>query len=252
VAISSSRLIRGARAPRAQQSHQDIDPWDYTKTLTNLTAAQVVVGFGVVPSVANYLGTQGDSAYILPSIFVCQLGLAQVVQLLTGSHQAKYDFATVELVKGIITGLVALALCALVDTMGTSLHSITSPAQELLGAYDSLIKQNGSADKIVLLGEYWLTGCFLAPIIEEQIFRGWALQGIKSIGLKKIGLSSLLFAAIHFSRADFPSLFTLGMVLGGSYAISGGSNVLVPTIGHIVYNSAALVSRVINDVDVTG
>lgn len=53
----------------------------------------------------------------------------------------------------------------------------------------------------------------------------------------QVGTSAALFAASHLSIEAFPTLFSLGLLLGYSYTVTG-CNLLVPTAAHSMYNLA--------------
>ncbi|XP_020699217.1 uncharacterized protein LOC110111611 [Dendrobium catenatum] len=86
----------------------------------------------------------------------------------------------------------------------------------------------------------FLLYCFVTPLLEETVYRGFLLTSIAS-GRKfwqAIGISSFAFSLAHFSFENSLQLFIIGCVLGSVYSWSGKlvSSVTV----HSVYNAIIL------------
>lgn len=94
----------------------------------------------------------------------------------------------------------------------------------------------------VVLGIFFTTASFAAPVFEEIVFRGFLLTSLTRY-LPVSGailVSSLIFATAHLSVSEILPLTTLGMVLGFVYTRS--RNLLAPMLVHCLWNSGTLIS----------
>jgi membrane protease YdiL (CAAX protease family) len=90
-----------------------------------------------------------------------------------------------------------------------------------------------------------VAGIAIAPgICEELLFRGLLLRGIASSrgGAAAIAVTSILFAALHLDPAQSPGAFLLGLYLGASALVSGGTR--APILCHTANNLAAVAAAV--------
>lgn len=80
----------------------------------------------------------------------------------------------------------------------------------------------------------------LAPLLEELIFRGWLLQGLRGpLGqTRAIWVSAFFFASVHGDIGHFPGLLVAGAVFGWAYARSG--SILVSAAVHAMWNATSL------------
>ena len=82
----------------------------------------------------------------------------------------------------------------------------------------------------------------VAPVVEELIFRGIILQGLRrnySVFVS-VFMSALLFALFHLNPWQFPSAFILGLLLGWVTVMN--NNILLAIIGHSINNLMVLLS----------
>lgn len=90
--------------------------------------------------------------------------------------------------------------------------------------------------------------CFVAPVTEELIFRGWLYERLVQTKLGTVGtilISSALFSAIHFQyeyASTFTFIFVFGCLLG--FARHRSANLAVPILMHFVFNVGALINMV--------
>lgn len=91
----------------------------------------------------------------------------------------------------------------------------------------------------------WLVvGCVSAGIVEESLYRGYAMLGLSS----RIGngwavvVSSFLFGVLHFGDGLWPMFGT--MVLGALLASLSRwrTNLIAPAIAHAIFNGASILS----------
>ncbi|XP_020597001.1 uncharacterized protein LOC110036811 [Phalaenopsis equestris] len=83
--------------------------------------------------------------------------------------------------------------------------------------------------------------CFVTPLLEEIVYRGFLLTSIASQGKlwQAICISSLAFSLAHFSLENFLQLFIIGYVLGSVYSWSG--KLVASVTVHSVYNFIILI-----------
>lgn len=82
--------------------------------------------------------------------------------------------------------------------------------------------------------------CFVAPFVEEMLFRGIILRGfLGNYSVKtSITLSSLLFALYHLNLYQLPAAFLLGLFFGWLYVRSG--SLWTSILAHSLYNGCAM------------
>lgn len=78
--------------------------------------------------------------------------------------------------------------------------------------------------------------CIIAPIIEETLMRGFALEGLKNTygAIEALLLSTLFFALLHFNMVQTLSAFVCGIILGLLYIKT--NSILCCIIAHCGYN----------------
>lgn len=94
-------------------------------------------------------------------------------------------------------------------------------------------------------GNWW--GSFvrvavIAPVVEELIFRGIILQGLRRnySALVSVFMSALLFAVFHLNPWQFPATFILGLLLGWITVMN--NNIVLAITGHSINNLMVLLS----------
>jgi len=86
--------------------------------------------------------------------------------------------------------------------------------------------------------------CFVGPIIEELIFRGWLFSKITQTKLGNIGallLTSVIFTVIHAQYEQsitFLMIFTLGLLL--AFVRYKSNNISYAIAMHVVFNSVSM------------
>jgi len=81
-----------------------------------------------------------------------------------------------------------------------------------------------------------------APIVEELIFRGLILQGLRRNynAVVSVFMSALLFALFHLNPWQFPATFILGLLLG--WVVLRTNSLLLSILGHSINNLLVLLS----------
>ena len=82
----------------------------------------------------------------------------------------------------------------------------------------------------------------IAPIVEELIFRGIILQGLRRnySAFTSVFMSALLFSLFHLNPWQMPTTFILGLLLGWIMVMN--NNILLSILGHSVNNLMVLLS----------
>ena len=96
-------------------------------------------------------------------------------------------------------------------------------------------------------GDFGFWGAFMkvsivAPVVEELIFRGIILQGLRRnySPFMAIFASALLFALFHLNPWQIQATFMLGLLLG--WIMLRTNNILLAIIGHSINNTLVLLS----------
>lgn len=82
----------------------------------------------------------------------------------------------------------------------------------------------------------------IAPIVEELIFRGLILHGLRRNynGFTAVFISALLFALFHLNPWQFPATFLLGLLLG--WIVIRTKSIILSILGHSINNLLVLLS----------
>ncbi|KAJ8749272.1 hypothetical protein K2173_018752 [Erythroxylum novogranatense] len=116
-------------------------------------------------------------------------------------------------------------------------------ADELIGTKDvnnpilNEILMKSDISKVACILIY----CFITPLLEELIYRGFLLGSLASIMTWKqsVFLSSVVFSGAHFSGENCIQLFIIGSVLGCCYCWTG--NLSSSLAIHCLYNAITLI-----------
>lgn len=125
-------------------------------------------------------------------------------------------------------------------------HICCYPAVIAMNALTLAVSNNAALDITEqFLGEsklaMWLFIGVIGPVVEELIFRGVILGGLRTTGriFSAIVLSALLFALIHMNLNQFSYTFVMG-IYWGLLAEATGS--LIPSmICHVIINSVSVI-----------
>ncbi len=138
---------------------------------------------------------------------------------------------------GVVAGIATLFAAYGVNILLTLLIGIEDPVEQQL-------LQDALAGGMTLLLAGFIA-VVLAPIVEEVVFRGILFRALGDrIGVWLAAIvSSAIFAVIHIEvvlsqPVALGGLFAVGMVLALAYQWTG--NLLVPVVGHAVFNAASI------------
>ena len=143
----------------------------------------------------------------------------------------KIDYKT--LIKWLLVTAVFMALGSLLDLF------IDTPAEPFMFELEAAMNDNLSIVFIIL------SVCFLAPIMEEVIFRGWLYSELSLTKLNHIGiivLTTALFTLIHIQYEhlySFISIFLTGLLLG--FIRYKSQNISYCIIIHVLFNFIAII-----------
>ncbi|KAK9083631.1 hypothetical protein Scep_030102 [Stephania cephalantha] len=92
----------------------------------------------------------------------------------------------------------------------------------------------------------FLTYCFVTPLLEEIVYRGFLLAALASTTKwhHAVIISSCIFSLAHLSSENLVQLFVVGCVLGSSYCWSG--NLASSFLVHSVYNAVILILTILS------
>lgn len=129
-------------------------------------------------------------------------------------------------------------LIVLLFVFGLTTFMSWSGAIPGFGTQESIVEFFGTSVLDIILAV--IAVVFIAPVVEEVLFRGVLLQGLMN-SLKPIYASiftAAFFALVHFEPAVVGMIAVLGLVLNSLFLRTKS---LAPTIGfHIIQNSLAL------------
>lgn len=213
----------------------DIDTWTTWKTLTQLWAIVLPLGYAGVPLAAQALSSvEGGQAYAAAAVEVAVL--ASVLALLN-YKSFTYKFEIFSEPKNILIGIAAGGTALLVNQLlFSSGNDATSDVSAVLGV-------SGPTPTAAL----FTASALLAPATEEIIYRGFFLGSLIKLGTPAptaVVASALAFSVAHLQLEAVPQLTVVGLALGTAAIVSKG-NVAAPFIGHAVYNGALFLSLVL-------
>lgn len=137
-----------------------------------------------------------------------------------------------ELGWGVVTGVIALVLAAVVTLISTSIFG------EFDSAAGEVAREILTEDSRLTLIGFGLMLMVGAPIAEELAFRGLLFAGLMKRGVRPgltVVITTLAFALFHFEPVRLGVLIAIGLVLGVARARSGSLGVSI--VAHAVNNA---------------
>lgn len=138
---------------------------------------------------------------------------------------------------GLVAGIATLFAAYGINILLTLLVGVEDPVEQQL-------LQDAMAGGVTLLLAAFIA-VIVAPIVEEIVFRGILFRALGDRVGVWLGalISSAIFALIHIEvvvsqPVALGGLFAVGMVLALAYHWTG--NLLVPVLGHAVFNAASI------------
>jgi membrane protease YdiL (CAAX protease family) len=116
------------------------------------------------------------------------------------------------------------------------IEKVIPPPSWFWEMFDNIFESNGN-----WFGTF-MKVAIIAPVVEELIFRGIILQGLRRnySAFISVFMSALLFALFHLNPWQFPATFILGLLLGWITVMN--NNILLAIIGHSINNLMVLLS----------
>lgn len=225
------------------------DGWTAVTLFLQMCCATIPLSQGGIPLVALLLDTPLDSLDSVQissaAVFVEVLQILIVLGLLrigTGKKvlagSFRYRWGPLGILQGAATGLTAIVsvgtILLLYQATGVGTESTAeSVGQALLQSSAAIPTFNES-----------VLAVFLAPLLEELIFRGFLLPSLLKVMSVEgaVATSSAAFALWHCSPDKALLLFASGCSYGMGYCWSGG-NMVVPTVAHALYNLVVVVGN---------
>ena len=137
-----------------------------------------------------------------------------------------------ELGWGVVTGVIALVLAAVLTLISTAIFGeFDSAAGEVAR---SIVAES---NRLALIG-FGLMLMVGAPIAEELAFRGLLFAGLRKRGVRPaltVVITAVAFALFHFEPVRLGVLIAIGLVLGVARARSGSLGVSI--VAHAVNNA---------------
>lgn len=170
--------------------------------------------------------------------------LSEVISILIGIKLLKIDFKKLFTRNGFTGGELAkeCSICLGVQTLAALIATGVAFILKLFGlesATVDLTAQQNSAWSLLIMYFY---ACLLGPVLEELLYRGVILQGMKKYNERfAIILSALIFGLMHQNYQQFILAFLLGLVLAAVVLRSGS---IVPSIVmHIIVNTSGVLTQ---------
>lgn len=200
------------------------DVWHLLKSVCQLWAVVLPVGYGAVPLVAELLK---DPPLAAASCEVVVLALVWNI-LQDKGFQPNVVFSNPK----------CMGIGALLATAALVIN------QSLFASADNLGTEGLSTMVAGLSGiqkaELLTSSAILAPATEELIYRGFILSSLLNLRVSPVVAvltTSAAFAVAHLQPTALPELFVVGLALGSATVINRG-NLAASFTGHALYNGA--------------
>lgn len=204
---------------------------------TTLKLVFIYLGYqllsGAAMTIANMLWPFDATTQVVWALLLSSL--AMTVHLIS--------FGYIHISQAIRPVTIPILLCSLVYTMGGVL--CCNGLSGLIPLPDWM-ESNFTALSHNFLGVFCMA--FLAPLLEELLFRGAIMQSLNRPGdspWRSILLSAAIFGLIHRNPAQIPYAFLMGIVFGW---VTWRTGSLLPAIaGHILNNSLSVMEMLNKD-----
>lgn len=216
--------------------------WDTCKTLTQLWAIVLPLGYAGIPLAAQAHLPGGPSFAAFGGE---ALALTAVLLFLRQKDfELQFEFNFESVAYGLAAGIAALVVNQILFSSGGGGSGDDGAATTTADVAAILLSNSNPAITLAL----FTASTLLAPATEEIIYRGFFLGSLTRLGVSPIiavGAGAVAFSAAHFQPQAFLQLTFMGVFLG-SAAVASKGNVLAPFIGHATYNSALFLSLLLS------
>ena len=286
---TSGRVVDDAAILRGFDLDPALSAWITARFLFIWT----VFGYLSVPTLALLEGVDDVSAlrtsHLALALVVAELGKLGATSLMLRSELAGAASASsaadpwarwrcypnrastgADALRGVAFGIAASVAARLADAAVDAVNAEASHAGAPGGGALALLDGEVGGSIVVALV---VSSCAIAPVLEELFFRGFALPACERlVGNVWVSVTCTagLFAAVHFSVEDAPSLFVAGCFFGlaavdangrrggdanrrdGATGVRGGERdgrvvgLAAPTAAHATFNAGVLLEAVLH------
>lgn len=224
-------------------------PWDPMRVFRLLIAfvASLLLGILVVQGYASGFAQEGAKPEVtIPVMILGTITYQGVALVMIGvflrihrtSWADAFGFNSPKLVRTIVLSVLT---CIIVLPIAWSLGKLSELVLTRLGANPVPQQSVQALQNSISFEEqlyFGLTAIFIAPVIEEMIFRGIMYPTLKQVGLARFALwsTSLFFALTHNNAVTFVPLLVLAVILTLLYETT--NNLLAPILTHALFNAA--------------
>lgn len=196
-------------------------------------------------NVKNTLGISKDGYSFLAGYFPCIIGdiIAIIIGIKATKIKIKQDiFLKIKVTKTFV--FLGAISCIGVGMISNIIFVIYSLVFKRFGITIPEPDFSFPTQRIYLM-LFLMYVCFLGPILEEIIFRGFILKSMQRYGnLTAILVSSILFSMFHLNLVQFVNPVLMGIVLG---FIAIKSESIIPSIiAHVFNNSITFIAAAIS------
>lgn len=137
-------------------------------------------------------------------------------------------------------GTVSLGLQTVAAVLAAAIGAILS----MFGLESATADVNINADSLAATLFLYFYACLLGPVLEELLYRGVVLQGLRKYNERfAIIISALIFGLMHQNYQQFLLGFLLGLVL--AYVALRSESLLPSMITHIIVNTSGVLASLI-------
>lgn len=226
-----------------------VKPWDPIRVFWLLIAflASLVLGILVVQGYAAGFAPEGAKPEVtIPIMVLGTITYQGVTLVMIGvflrihrtSWADAFGFNSPRLIRAVV---LAVLTCIIVLPIAWSLGKLSEIVLSRIGANPvpqqsvQALQNSASFEEQLYFG---LAAIFIAPIVEEIIFRGIMYPALKQFGLARFALwsTSIFFALTHANAMTFVPLCFLAVIL--TFLYESTNNLLAPIITHALFNAA--------------
>lgn len=227
------------------------DASDAGKTFLWCILAPQVLGFIaqiILVSIASFLGSTAEELLLNTAVYVSYAMLAQLAFGLVFLYVSKQTNIKKALKLNFNLGVTNIFFCVLIAGIGvfglSPLANVGTEVLRLIGyAVDESFIFNIDSIGFLIISIILLAG--VPAIIEEFVFRGVILQGLRKYG-KWVAIlgSSALFALVHLSAEQFIFPFLFGIIM--AFVVIKTGSIFASMIIHFLANTATILLNYFN------
>lgn len=190
---------------------------------------------------SNILGISKDMSNFLIGYFPCVIGdiIAIIIGVKATKIKIKQDiFSKSKATKSFV--FLGAVSCIGIGMISSTIYAIYSTIFMIVGITIPEPDFNFPAQKGYLI-LFLIYVCFLGPILEEIIFRGFILKSMQKYGnLTAIIVSSILFSMFHLNLVQFINPILMGIIL--AFIAIKSESIIPSAIAHIFNNTITFIA----------